>query len=189
MLAPAIPAGLCQCGCGRETSIARRTNASRGHVKGQPVRFVIGHKPWRDELAYTVEDRGFETPCHIWSSRTTTSGYGCLTVDGRDIIASRYIYEQAHGRLPHWHECHVDHKCRVPACVRLDHLEAVTAAENIRRGLSAKLTARIVAEIRSLCQEGWVQRDIAAAYGVSPQQITKIRRDQRWVAPGGVVHA
>lgn len=35
--------GLCQCGCGQETSLATQTDKSRGNVKGQPVRFIVGH--------------------------------------------------------------------------------------------------------------------------------------------------
>lgn len=39
----AIPKGLCQCGCGQRTSIATTSNATRGLVRGEPVRFVHGH--------------------------------------------------------------------------------------------------------------------------------------------------
>lgn len=35
---------LCSCGCGLPTPLAQRTNASRGVTKGQPCRFVAGHK-------------------------------------------------------------------------------------------------------------------------------------------------
>jgi hypothetical protein len=34
---------LCECGCGKMAPIATKTNVSRGHVKGQPVRFIRGH--------------------------------------------------------------------------------------------------------------------------------------------------
>jgi hypothetical protein len=34
---------LCECGCEKPTSIARRTDPKRGHVKGQPYRFLAGH--------------------------------------------------------------------------------------------------------------------------------------------------
>lgn len=189
MAAP-IPSGLCQCGCGQQTKVAAITRSDKGHVKGLPHRFVYGHKTPKDKFAYAVEDRGYETPCHIWQgSIDTATGYARVFVGGRQVIASRYVYEQAHGPLPSWPVCHVDHRCRVPACVRLEHLEAVTAAENIRRGISATLTPDEVEEIRSLCEQGWVQRDIARAYGVSAQQVTKIKCGQRWSAPGGVVHA
>lgn len=35
--------GLCECGCGETTNIARSTNARLGHVRGEPFRFIIGH--------------------------------------------------------------------------------------------------------------------------------------------------
>ncbi|SRR5713101_3413551 len=38
-----IPVGLCGCGCGSPTPIADRNHARYGHVKGQPIRFVLGH--------------------------------------------------------------------------------------------------------------------------------------------------
>lgn len=38
-----ITDGLCQCGCGRRTTIATRTLPERGHVNGQPTRYITGH--------------------------------------------------------------------------------------------------------------------------------------------------
>ena len=38
-----IPKGLCQCGCGRKTSIAKETRERRGWIKGEPVRFIYNH--------------------------------------------------------------------------------------------------------------------------------------------------
>jgi hypothetical protein len=35
--------GLCQCGCGQQTTIAKRSDKRDGYVKGQPLRFVRGH--------------------------------------------------------------------------------------------------------------------------------------------------
>ena len=37
-----IPFGFCHCGCGQKTKIARGTN-EHGHVKGQPLRFLMNH--------------------------------------------------------------------------------------------------------------------------------------------------
>jgi hypothetical protein len=36
--------GLCECGCGETTPLAKKTYARWGHVKGQPLRFVLGHQ-------------------------------------------------------------------------------------------------------------------------------------------------
>jgi hypothetical protein len=38
-----IPQGFCQCGCGRKTNLARRTEAGRGWVKGEPLKYILGH--------------------------------------------------------------------------------------------------------------------------------------------------
>jgi len=48
---PVHGAGLCRCGCGHATSIAKMTNRRLGHVKGQPTYFLKGHW-WR------VDERG-----------------------------------------------------------------------------------------------------------------------------------
>jgi hypothetical protein len=34
---------LCECGCGRPTRIAQRTNRKKGHIKGEPQRFLPSH--------------------------------------------------------------------------------------------------------------------------------------------------
>lgn len=38
-----IPKGLCQCGCGGITTIAKQSMTKRGWVKGEPVAYVLGH--------------------------------------------------------------------------------------------------------------------------------------------------
>lgn len=41
---PPNPSGLCQCGCGRTTPIAKRGDAARGIVARQHIRFCSGHR-------------------------------------------------------------------------------------------------------------------------------------------------
>ena len=36
--------GLCECGCGHKTTIAKENNKRRGWVKGRPIRFIHGHQ-------------------------------------------------------------------------------------------------------------------------------------------------
>lgn len=38
-----IKSGFCQCGCGQQTAISPRNDATLGYVKGQPFRFVPSH--------------------------------------------------------------------------------------------------------------------------------------------------
>lgn len=134
------PSGLCQCGCGAKAPIATRTRTGIGHVKGEPVRFVVGHgsclkigKPYKDER-FTIEDRGHDTPCWVWKLAKTGKGYGCEwdLRRGRMVSAHILAYERAIGTVPEGLE--LDHLCRVRLCVNPDHLEPVTHAENIRRG-------------------------------------------------------
>lgn len=37
------PSGLCMCGCGEPAPIATVTRRDRGQVRGEPVRFILGH--------------------------------------------------------------------------------------------------------------------------------------------------
>jgi hypothetical protein len=39
----AIPVGLCQCGCGRETYVPDHNSRKDGWKKGKPLRYVRGH--------------------------------------------------------------------------------------------------------------------------------------------------
>lgn len=38
-----IPQGFCQCGCGKQTAIAKENDASKNMTKGTPMRFISGH--------------------------------------------------------------------------------------------------------------------------------------------------
>lgn len=104
------------------------------------------------------------------------------------------VYEQAHGPIPAGYE--VDHLCGNYKCIRLDHLEAVTKAENVRRSRATKLTVRDVAEIRSRysshlanrIRSGWKRvakgwrSALAAEYGVCPDNVKAIIVGRSWVA-------
>jgi len=38
-----IPTGFCQCGCGQHTPIADRNRKDQGWIKGEPLKYVVGH--------------------------------------------------------------------------------------------------------------------------------------------------
>ena len=38
-----IPKGLCQCGCGGKTTIAKQSHTAKGHVNGEPKKYIFGH--------------------------------------------------------------------------------------------------------------------------------------------------
>lgn len=69
--------------------------------------------------------------CWEWTG-ATCRGYGrARWLDG-EWKAHRLSYTLFVGEIPDG--LHIDHLCRNPGCVRPDHLEPVSCAENIRRG-------------------------------------------------------
>jgi hypothetical protein len=74
--------------------------------------------------------------CWLWTGIDDGRGYGKVHrwVGGQrgTFAVHRISYEWAYGPIPAG--LYIDHLCRVPRCVRPDHLEAVTNAENVLRG-------------------------------------------------------
>lgn len=80
-----------------------------------------------------IEDRGYGTPCVVWTGGLTDHGYGqCYTAGRRIRGAHRIAYEALVASVPD--ALHIDHLCRNRACVAVDHLEPVTPRENTIRG-------------------------------------------------------
>lgn len=76
-----------------------------------------------------------ESTCRVWVGATNSRGYGVVWIDGQPELAHRVAYEEVNGPVPEGMT--LDHLCRVRNCVRVDHLEPVTIAENSRRGRAA----------------------------------------------------
>jgi hypothetical protein len=73
-------------------------------------------------------------PCWLWTA-SLTQGYGQAYLGGKHK-AHRLVWELLVGPVPDGLE--LDHLCLVKHCVNPDHLEPVTHAENVRRGLARK---------------------------------------------------
>jgi hypothetical protein len=70
--------------------------------------------------------------CWQWTAALDSYGYPQIWCNHRVQYAHRVMYELFIGPIPEGLQ--LDHLCRNPKCVRPDHLEPVTMAENIARG-------------------------------------------------------
>jgi hypothetical protein len=171
---PPNPGGLCQCGCGESVQRSLHTDSKKGTVRGEFVRFLTGHHSRISPLEYIEEDRGYDTPCHIWQ-RAINKRWGYGITEGRR--AHVVAWEAVNGPVPDGMD--LDHLCRVRACRNPEHLEPVIRAVNIQRGDKAKLTPEIVREIRARAQKRNLSV-LAVEYGVHPSTIRAVAHRRTW---------
>lgn len=137
------------CGCGATTAIADETSGP-ARVKGEHVKYLVGHatrgKRRRKGDDWVLEDRGHTTPCRIWQHSKFANGYGKQTRPvthprGAGMTYSHILaWEEVNGPVPDGLE--LDHLCRQVDCGNPDHLEPVTHAENVRRGMAGGIAQR-----------------------------------------------
>lgn len=182
-----IPYGYCHCGCGQKTKIAKRTRAERGHIYGEPYRFINGHQnktPPVQTFWSHIDKTTSPNGCWVWSGQTH-KGYGRIKVNGKKCLAHRVAWELINGEIPD-NMC-VCHKCDNPPCCNPAHLFLGTKADNNRdkteKGRAAKgenfkmakLTDAQVHELRARYAEGGItQRSLAMEYGICVTYVSDI---------------
>ncbi len=136
-----------------------------------------------------------QTPnCWIWKGYTHKNGYGLFRFSGGTSWAHRVAYSLFCGPIPDG-LC-VCHRCDVRSCVNPAHLFIGTHKQNMQDCLNkgrynspsgekhhgAKLTKSDVSKIRRKYSRGMVtQRELAAKYGVSRQEISLVVNNLVWV--------
>lgn len=75
-----------------------------------------------------------ENGCLPWLAGKL-DGYGMFVSPG-ECTAHRYAYRRAFGDIPA--RMVIDHLCCNPSCVNAEHLEAVSSAENMARGVARR---------------------------------------------------
>lgn len=130
-----IPYGYCRCGCGKLAPVSKTNDKNKGHVKGEPHRFIQGHATRRsyiDRFWEKVDKRGPDD-CWIWKG-CITNGRGAFHLNGKDIRASRMSYEIHYNQAPG--DLCVCHACDNPMCVNPAHLWLGSQKDNVQDMLS-----------------------------------------------------
>lgn len=123
----------------------RRLGSSRNEWNKQVACSIeCGRRVGKKSLAQRLQERSAIEPntgCIIWLG-AERRGYGRIwcSDERRNKSAHRVAYELLRGPVPDGHE--IDHVCRTRLCVNPEHLEVVTGAENIRRGLPFRTYVR-----------------------------------------------
>lgn len=129
--------------------------------------------------------------CWTWTGITNLYGYGLFRLNGKRVLAHRFVLTLVNGVDPTGMVC--CHKCDNPACVRPDHLFLGTHADNVAdrtaKGRSARgsksgvarLTEEQIPAIRSLYREQGIRAsEIARRFNVSSGTIEAVLRGVTW---------
>lgn len=88
----------------------------------------------RDKTVSRFWTKVNKTPtCWLWMSPLSNKGYGVFWNHTAATPAHRFSYELMRGGIENGMQ--LDHLCRVRHCVNPAHLELVTDAENVLRGI------------------------------------------------------
>jgi HNH endonuclease len=170
-----VPYGLCKCGCGNRTPVAKRNEYRRGHVKGEPIPVLHGHNRRPRPPHFRLVRAGHDSPCYMWNHGKTSAGYAQTSFGRSTKLVHRLTYEAANGTVPKGLELH--HLCEHRDCMRPDHMVPLTHAEHARISSYAKLTMQAAREI--LVSTDTVA-NLAARHGVAPAAICEIRSGREW---------
>lgn len=166
--------------CDMHIQRLRRTGTTASPVRSLAERF------WEKVAKAGPDD------CWLWTAALNEHGYGVMRPEerrsGPAVKAHRVSAELAGMEI---HGLMVRHRCDNPPCVNPAHLEPGDAADNvgdmIARGRiargerrSVKLTDDAVREIRQRVAAGELQREVAAAFGITRSNVSLIAAGKAW---------
>lgn len=138
---------------------------------------------------------GDDRACIFWPFGKNGAGYGIVTYEGRQQVASRVVCILAHGH-PEDESLHAAHSCGNGhlGCVNPKHVRWATCAENLadremhgthikgERHPLAKLCNADVVEIRAARDAGETCRSIADRYKISSSMVSMIHQRKSWAS-------
>ena len=92
------------------------------------------------------------TDCWVFLGCKDSSGYGNIGNNGKTISAHRASYELYRGQIPK--DKQIDHICGNRLCINPQHLDLVTAKENVRRGRQKFTCVPHPKPLRTHCMKG-----------------------------------
>jgi hypothetical protein len=132
--------------------------------------------------------------CWEWTGGHNPAGYGVVRIGSKVQKAHRVAWWLEHGTWP----ALLRHRCDNPGCVRTDHLDTGTHADNVRdmderhrRPLgesvyNAKLTSAQVVEMRERRARGATYVELAEQFRVNAKTVWQACRMTRWKAVGNL---
>lgn len=165
------PSGLCMCGCGGKTAIAKSNDPRYGIVKGFPIKYVYGHHALKSPVDYIVDENG----CWVWQRAVNSAGYGHLYVSGVHKYAHVHYYESANGALENGGDearttgTQVHHTCGNKLCVNPAHLVAESVRDHREGHGIYRYSDETVRAFRKYLRENpeSTQRAASALFGIS----------------------
>lgn len=117
------------------------------------------------------------------------NGYVQTYTRGRRFLAHRLVWEECFGPIPPG-QC-VCHHCDNPPCVNPEHLFLGTQADNLKdmdkKGRRARLSGEEASrrklsneQVEAIRRAPGTTRSIAAQFGISNGQVSKIRNRKQW---------
>ncbi len=176
---------------------AYKIRLGKGRYCGKPCYDIAQSRTAADKFWPNVTKTD---DCWLYLNRSS-SGYGQMKHQGRNIGAHRVSWEIHHGPIPNgsW----VLHRCDNPPCVRPEHLFLGTPGDNSRdrndkgranhQGYPAhryvprgeeveqsRLAESEIPRIRERFASGESMRSIARSHGVTHEAIRKVIRRETW---------
>jgi hypothetical protein len=128
--------------------------------------------------------------CWVWVGKLERSGYGRIFIDGKNVLAHRFVYGEFKEPVPD--DMCLCHHCDNPPCTNPEHMFVGTRTDNNNdmvakgrtthgeRAYHGKLTAIQAVEIRKKRENGATVCDLSKEYGIATQNIYLLLQRKTW---------